>query len=134
MRVEKIEGTPYEDLYKIYNFNPKGKQFDFFFTKDTCCKLATGICALEAYKNDLDYPDYRKYCEREDFDQCVRAYLSLKNNITIGSYPVLHIHKCGHYGFTDGQHRICVALQMNMQLEVEFHKTIIDEICETCAK
>lgn len=134
MRVEKIENSSYKDLYKINDFNPKGKQFDFSFTKDTCCKLLTGICALEAYKKDLDCTDYHKYCAKKNIDQCVRAYLSLKSSITIGSFPLLNIHKCGHYGFTDGQHRICVALKMNMKLDIKFHKTIEDNICDTCAK
>lgn len=132
MRIEKVRNSPYQDLYRMYEFNPQGKEFDFNFEKGTCYKLASGVCALEAFFKDLDCPDYYEYCSRDHFDRCVRAYLSLKNNITIGNLPILHLHKCGHYGFTDGRHRICVALKKNMLIDIEFHKSIIDDVCEKC--
>ncbi len=133
MRIEKIENTPYDDLVRIYDFDfdTSDKVFDFNFTHNTCHELAANICALEAFKDDLN-SDYFEYCKREDFDLCIRAYIGLKNHITISNLPLLLQHKCGHYGFVDGQHRICVAIKKHLLLDINFHTNIEDYICDKC--
>lgn len=131
MRREKILNTPYDDLVRIFDFDVNNKIFDFNFTSNTCNKLDTGICALEMFQKDMN-SDYYDYCKREDFDLCIRAYLGLKYKITIGNLPILMMFKCGHYGFVDGQHRICVAQKMKMLLDIDFHENKEHYLCDIC--
>ncbi|MEN6351400.1 MAG: hypothetical protein ABFD08_18665 [Syntrophomonas sp.] len=118
----------------INNFNPQGKQFAFYFTIDTCYEKETGVCALDAFKNDMNY-SFREYCNKRNFNSCIRAYLSLKENHIVYEYEryiQLVENKCGHFEFIDGQHRTCIALKMNMLLNVEIHKNDSDDRCEIC--
>lgn len=131
MRIVKVKDSPYEDLVKIYDFDTKHKIFAMHFTKDTCHEKNTGICAIDDFKNDLS-KDYFEYCKKNSFNRCVRAYLGIKNNITIGSLPTIVLHKCGHYGFVDGQHRICTAIKTGLKLEILFHTNVEDSLCILC--
>jgi len=118
----------------INNFDPQGHEFKFHFTEDTCYEMKTGVCALEAFKDDLNI-SFDKYCKKKNYNRCVRAYLSLKADRVMyegDRYNQLVKHKCGHFEFGDGQHRTCVALKMNMLINVEIYENENDDRCQIC--
>ena len=118
----------------VNNFDPQGYEFAFHFTKDTCYEKKTGVCALKVFENDMN-SSFDKYCKKKGYNRCIRAYLSLKENQIVHEgerYIQLVENKCGHYDFIDGQHRTCIALKVNMLLNVEIHENYDDDRCKVC--
>ncbi|SDP31150.1 hypothetical protein SAMN04487897_1782 [Paenibacillus sp. yr247] len=94
---------------KEESFDPTQHKFCYNLTKDTCFQVKTGICSL-----NLTEAEIHKYSSAENdetsvrgsVNYCVNLFSDLKQNgfkkpIQVASNP------CGHYSFTDGQHRTC---------------------------
>lgn len=112
---------------RILEFNPRGKEY--YYTacnEDFCYKNKNGICSLdltdEEVKNinrKFDKEDYRYYQENS-VSYCREIYESLMKD---GQKHLVYLNKgtCGHYTFTDGQHRICIAARKGLKLDVQLH-------------
>jgi hypothetical protein len=88
-------------------FSPKGKTFSFNFTKDTCGQLDLGKCS--------------DYCNT----------LSLVMNDTFLTDTIVIVrHSCGHYDFSNGQHRTCIAGHLGLTVQAEVYE--VDELCDDC--
>ncbi|MTI83427.1 MAG: hypothetical protein FH756_05850 [Firmicutes bacterium] len=98
----------------IESFSPKGKAFSFHFTKDTCYQVRTGKCPLEINNQD-------EYC----------AKLSTKIYDTFEMDPVFIVrHRCGHYDFSNGQHRTCIAGRLGLTIPVWIGEE--RSLCDSC--
>lgn len=120
----------------IKNFNPKNKTYYFNGCDEYFChKTKYGVCSLDLSETEVinRYKKYVKtrYDEEYDVNYCIKIYKSI---IEEGQkYPIyLNLMKCGHYIFTDGQHRTCIAAKKNLNLNVELD--IIDDICYECSE
>lgn len=115
---------------RIPEFNPKGKEY--YYTacnQDFCYKNKNGICSLdlteEEVKNinkNVDGEDYI-YCQKNSVNYCRDIYKSL---IKDGQKKLVYLNqkKCGHYTFTDGQHRLCIAARKGLKLDVQLYVDI----------
>ena len=114
---------------EIKDFDPANLEFTFNFTKDTCPKLKTGVCDLEEIDLILD----KKITDKQlrSLSRCQRIYFGIRDKTFRVLPPQIMKCKCGHYVCSDGQHRVCVAQNKNLKLDVYMFKEI-DEDCEKC--
>ena len=114
---------------EIKDLDPTNLEFTFNFTKDTCGKLKTGICELD----EVDITQNRNPDDTQlrNLSRCQRIYFGLRDKTIRGLPPQIMKCKCGHYVCSDGQHRICVAQNKNLKLDVHIFKDI-DRDCEKC--
>lgn len=114
---------------KIANFDPTNIEFTFNFTTDTCPKLKTGFCNLDAINliKNIKIDDK----QLRTLSRCQRIYFGLRDETIRVLPPQIMKCKCGHYICSDGQHRICVAQRMNLTLDV-IALGDIDGNCEKC--
>lgn len=116
----------------ILDFKPRGKAFVFYLTKDTCDKIRTGKCRVEEiaqYKDNLE--EFEKY---SDDSKCTSlAYSMLKDGFHCnhGSRILLVKFQCGHYSFSNGQHRTCLAAKLDIAIPCEILEN--ERICPACA-
>jgi len=98
----------------IDNVEVKGKSFNVKLDVYTCFYKAHGICSLDLSEEDVSkYPDFNK----SGVLHCRSLYENIKDNGV--KFPVLlSSHKCGHYGISDGQHRICICGRKGIKLPV----------------
>lgn len=75
-------------------------------TKDTCYKRKTGKCSL-------DIPFFGERCQN--------LYADILENGVLRPV-VLGKNRCGHYDFTDGQHRTCIAQMRDLEIPAEIVK------------
>ena len=113
----------------LNNFSPKEKTFSFNFTEKTCYKLANGICALDQFKEHL----YLHPSEGRgmNLNRCVVIHQFFHHKVKFNSMPLLIKHKCGHYAFSDGQHRTCVCGSLEYKLTITLYEN--DEFCKSCS-
>ena len=114
---------------EIKDFDPTNLEFTFNFTKETCPKLKTGICDLEEIELILDKKIDEKHLR--NLSRCQRIYFGLRDKTIRVLPPQIMKCKCGHYVCSDGQHRICVAQNKNLKLDVHIFQDI-DRDCEKC--
>ncbi len=124
------------DFKLVEGFTIKGKSFSFNLDKGTCFYKKTGACPL--YLRHL--PD-RMLTFIKKRNQ--RNLSSLKKN-TITYCPMLskniskihkdkiklYLFKCGHYGFNNGQHRVCISGRLGNDLTVSLME--VDNTCSFC--
>jgi hypothetical protein len=107
---------------------PAEMPFLFEMGRTECHQKLTGICSLDRKSPDKSH-DIGDEC---DYDYCPRMLRSLKKDGQI--FPVRIIRwRCGHFGFHDGQHRVCIAKRKGLKLDAVISWPIPDEDCEMCS-
>jgi hypothetical protein len=111
---------------------PASMTFVFRMGKGECHKVLTGTCSL-----DRTVPDRSQDIgDESDYDFCPNLLKSMMD----GSYPLRLARKlpidivqstCGHWEFSDGQHRTCIAMRKNLTVEAEV-STDSSGLCELC--
>lgn len=118
-------------------FDPRGKTFNFRLGQYTCYRCNTGVCSLESISLD----------ELKNSGSCVGAIgqssieycrgmakLFLDSEFTAPARIQLNT-RCGHYTFSDGQHRTCVVARILQKgAEVVLNAEIIEQdyLCRDC--
>jgi hypothetical protein len=111
-------------------FNPNGVGFDFSFNKNECEEIEYGICPLKKYEAILNRKDFDFESERYQFPLCICIFFGLRDKTFKRLPPQLVLFDCGHYGFIDGRHRVCVAQRRGLKLEVTVEK--VSSFCDNC--
>jgi hypothetical protein len=125
-----------EDNYPGYNlirnFNPKGKTFVFNLSKYDCYRLSKGKCSIQFEQEKYKDESNSIYCKECDYRYCISLAHSLKEKgVTNNLSPVrITRNSCGHYAITDGQHRLCLAANANIKLDVYVQD--YDGQCRVC--
>jgi hypothetical protein len=116
----------------VEEFNPKGKKYYFTScTEDFCYKNRHGICSLDLTEDKVRSVPTEKYPGEDDVNYCRDIYKSiLKDGQKYHVY--INSNKCGHYTFTDGQHRTCIASKKGLKLRAEIYQG--NEVCEVCSR
>lgn len=118
-------------MEKVQMIRPATMEFHYQYPLDayTCYHLHTGTCSLDLPFNDaVEAPNRNPYYQQET--ACQSLCVSLKQ----GDTPPVEIikHDCGHFSFTDGQHRVCIAQRQDLEIPA-----IISEggpMCCFCAR
>lgn len=109
---------------KIESLNPSETTFTFRMDEYDCYALRTGLCSL--YLSDEEAAAIDK-TDKVIGNSNVMYCRVLKNTLLdvnyyenpkfqSDSYSIrIHERSCGHYVFTDGQHRSCIAKHLNLQ-------------------
>ncbi|MCM3268613.1 hypothetical protein M3691_07440 [Paenibacillus elgii] len=108
----------------IHSIFPMKNKFMFMLNSGTCFKHKFGICSLLLDESEASqYPDDQK---RSSVKYCRELAKSFREH---GQKELVKLFKfdCGHLGFTDGQHRTCIAKQLNLSIEAN-----IDDAGMTC--
>ncbi|MBE2977811.1 hypothetical protein [Priestia megaterium] len=131
--------------YEIKKINPTQCTFTYLLGERDCYELRKGICSLY-----LTEEEAQKISEEEgnQFGEghvmsCRKLAKSLldvnyyedssfqKQGLSIRMHP----RDCGHYVFTDGQHRTCIAKHLNIQsmyVNMENYETDYELNCRAC--
>lgn len=119
---------------KIPQFNPKGKEY--YYTEcneDFCYKNKNGICSLDLTEEDVKNIGIEEdiYSYENKVNYCRDIYKSL---IREGQKQLVYLNQgtCGHYTFTDGQHRVCIAARKGLKLNVQVY--IDRDLCSICSQ
>lgn len=139
----------YDEQY-INDFSVKGKEFAFNLEKGSCYRIAKGVCSLNINEKEINnllkiefeeasfYSDnYEKFIQyakgKEDsILYCRDLAESIKKN-GFKSRSYINHYKCNHYGFTDGQHRVCIASKIDIRLPANVcDMTSEDSPCAYC--
>lgn len=107
---DNIIKSNFKDNYTGYRFlpqfNPKGKSFMFHMSKYDCYKQYSGKCSLTLDNRSSILSN--TYARENDVCYCINLVESLIAN-GLNREILLTKFSCGHYAFTDGQHRVCSA-------------------------
>lgn len=129
--------------YKVEKINPSDCSFAFRMSEYDCYALRTGRCSL--YLSNKEAKKIHK-TEKNTSDSNVMYCRDLKDSLLNDNYfedlsyqsnnYSIRIHQriCGHYVFTDGQHRSCIAKHLNVQ-KMYVNKELngfTDSICPAC--
>ncbi len=118
-------------------FDPRGKSFHFCLDQYTCYRCKTGKCSLEnisldELKNSLSCVHV---IDESSIEYCRgMAKLFLDNEFSAPASIYIN-SKCGHYSFSDGQHRTCVVarvLQKGADVVLNAEISEQDFICREC--
>ena len=113
-------------------FDPRGIYFDFDFSYDECDEIKYGVCPLVKYQSILVRNDFDFETERDKFPLCISIFFGLRDNTFRREAPELVLFDCGHYEFSDGRHRICVAQKTDLKLNVNIE--LAGGFCDKCRK
>jgi len=116
----------------IQKFDPMGKSFHFRLNEYSCYKCSTGICSLESISLD----------ELKNSESCVGAIgessiqycrgmakLFIDDEFTTPARIQLNT-QCGHYTFSDGQHRTCVVARiLKKDAKVVLNAEVVEQDC-----
>lgn len=108
--------------------SPAKMLFLFEMGNSECHEKLTGTCSLERKRPDRIHDKG----EESDFDYCPKLLRSLRKH---GQFVRVRIirWKCGHYGFHDGQHRVCIAKRRGLTLDAAISAPEPPEDCEICS-
>lgn len=114
----------------VEEFNPKGKKY--YFTscnKDFCYKNMHGTCSLDLTEDNASLITTGEYSMKNDVNYCRDIYKSIVND---GQKQIVYInsHKCGHYTFNDGQHRLCIASKKGFKIRTDVYQA--NDVCAVC--
>lgn len=118
-------------------FDPRGKTFSFRLDEYSCYRCKTGTCSLDNISLDELKANFElgKPGKINDLNYCRGiAGLFLHNMFKVPANILLH-SKCGHYSFSDGQHRTCVVgriLQKGGVVTLNFELAEGGDICRSC--
>ncbi|MBK5482665.1 hypothetical protein JFV29_12305 [Peribacillus sp. TH16] len=131
--------------YEIKQFNPTKCQFSYRLGKYDCYELRKGTCSL--YLSEEEADQVRKEEDNKFYDSNVMFCRDLARSLLNDKYFKdssfqesdfsirMHPRDCGHFEFTDGQHRTCIAKHLNIQsmfVKVETYKVDYEIICRAC--
>lgn len=109
-------------LKEEQKFDVTGFKFEFRLDEYTCYLRRKGKCSLDFPFNNHSGNNKLVSHDEGSFDYCRDLYLYMKenpiDNITIAEFC------CGHYSFTDGQHRACIAKRKHILIPIEFHEKV----------
>ena len=107
----------------------KGKSVCFYFHCKNCFKEASGQCSLIAEEEfKIQFANLE---EKADPKHCPKI-LGLMQMPKTKLFPVyLYKYKCGHYQTGQGQHRICIAGHLGLEIKVIIN-VIKDKTCDYC--
>ncbi|WP_348624809.1 hypothetical protein ABFT51_09110 [Paenibacillus peoriae] len=98
--------------------------------EDNCHFQKTGQCSLTLTENEVtELADLEKYNGKNSVNYCRNLYISLNESGQLEDIELTR-YKCGHYAFTDGQHRACVSKLAKMDLNA--HIDFEDSFCNKC--
>lgn len=117
----------------IKSFDLTGKTVFFNFHRHTCHEVAFGKCAfmIEKIPQDLSH----KETDKSNLRHCLLVKELMERELKGTQKKLLPVslwlHKCGHYGTGQGQHRICISGTQKIKIPV---KLGIDResICSYC--
>ena len=97
------------------DFYPLGKTYYFNFNDYSCHKCLTGKCPLD----ELTIEEIEKlpkpegaYIKEQSWEYCANLARKL---LTYEDSPTIWMNfnkECGHYSFSDGQHRTCIIARL----------------------
>lgn len=131
--------------YDIKQFNPTVKKFTYCLTSHDCYELRSGICSLYLSEEEAELISEKEGDVYGDGNVMSCRTLA-KTLLDIKYYDDpsfqdalfsirMHPRDCGHYVFTDGQHRTCIAKHLNIQsmyAKVENYKVDYEINCIAC--
>ncbi|MCU4715766.1 hypothetical protein OCE25_26105 [Bacillus cereus] len=130
--------------YELKTINPTKEIFSFRLDTYDCYELRSGICSL--YLSESEAASIHKqeritgesdvlYCRDLAKNLYQKKYfenIMFQNN----AYSIrMHHQDCGHFDFTDGQHRTCIAKHLNIQTlyaNVESSDNAYVSSCDAC--
>ncbi|RAS89619.1 hypothetical protein A3863_10390 [Priestia endophytica] len=133
--------------YDLKQINPTKCQFSFRLGKFDCYALRKGVCSL--YLSEEEAEHIRKEENNIHFhDGDVMHCRNLAKSLLDVNYfenpsfqedsgfsIIMHPKDCGHFAFTDGQHRTCIAKHLNidsMYVQMEIHERDYSLNCRAC--
>jgi len=132
--------------YEVRRINPTQCTFTYNLGNHDCYELRKGKCSL--YLSDEEARKIRKEEGNAYGDGNVMSCRNLAKSLLEANYYEnvtiqegedaikMHTRDCGHYVFTEGQHRTCIAKHLNLQsmyAYVEFHESEEELICRACS-
>jgi hypothetical protein len=133
--------------YEIQNIDPTQIKFCYRLDEYSCYGLRTGVCSLYLSDKEAEIINMKepKYINRKSsVMHCRELAKSLLNrdyynnkDFQNASYSIrMQKRGCGHYSFTDGQHRTCIAKHLGIKsMYVNVEKTSEEYssyICVAC--
>lgn len=118
-------------------FDPRGKTFNFRLGQYTCYRCNTGVCSLEGISlEELKNSGSSVGNNRQSSIEYCRGMAKLFLDGEFTSPARIHLNtRCGHYEFSDGQHRTCVVariLQKGAKVVLNAEITEQDYQCRGC--
>lgn len=98
---------------KVNKFDPRGKEFHFKLDKYSCYRCKEGNCSLKNISLDelKEYNSSGVIPPESSKEYCIgMAKLFLEGEFETPA--VIYKQSCGHYSFSDGQHRTCVVAHL----------------------
>ncbi|NHN34972.1 ParB N-terminal domain-containing protein [Paenibacillus agricola] len=101
----------------VASFDPTKHKYAYNLSKFTCFRKLTGKCSLDLSKDEVaryaviegvDHRDKYRNHQSHSVHYCRLLAESIKLN-GVTEYVWIHSSSCGHYSFTWGQHRTCIA-------------------------
>ncbi len=124
----------------MIKFNPLDKYFNFLLGKGVCYKAATGLCPLQDKSlEELKSLNHKRPLRSEQSYCIFLASAILNDTLSPNVHRVIIFrHKeCGHYSFSDGQHRTCIVahiLQKGGNVNFSVDCNVADDFCPTCRR
>lgn len=120
----------------IKGFNPRNKTFHFYLDKYSCYRCKTGVCSLDNISlQELKSLSYIHITGEDKLEYCRGMAKMFIDNLFKTPAEICLNTKCGHYDFSDGQHRTCVAarlLKMGAQVNLDANLYIQNTCCRDC--
>ncbi|ULO04752.1 hypothetical protein H1230_16440 [Paenibacillus sp. 19GGS1-52] len=122
-------------------FNPTSIEFTYMLSKHDCFRKLTGKCSLQLTDSEkkrytlaertLTEDDTYWDFEANSMYYCPLLLKSIQNKGMQNSIEI-NPHSCGHYSFSSGQHRTCIAKTSGIQnIPANIHKAWNSE-CRVC--
>lgn len=125
---------------KIQRFNPTTYSYCYRLNQGNCYALKSGVCSLY-----LSEQEARNIEKQDSSVMKCRSIADLMFNMNYYQDPSyqyhkpssirIHPRKCGHYVFTDGQHRTCIAKHLNikeMYVRYDIDERNTEILCNAC--
>ena len=106
-----------------------GKSVCFYFHRKNCFKEASGTCSL--FAEEEFKKQFTNLEEKAPPERCP-TILELMQISKTKLFPVyLSKYRCGHYQNGQGQHRICIAGHLGLEIKVIID-SVKDKDCGYC--
>lgn len=127
-----------EDKYKNITIDPTQHSYFFTFSNRDCYKLATGRCTFEL--SSEEYATASAACKASHYSEgrvgyCRELLDSMNEDNSFSKQTGIWGYKnsCGHIGFSDGQHRTCIAKKNNIkELMFDYLGDNGEHLCPPC--
>jgi hypothetical protein len=109
---------------------PATMTFLYRLSHKECNKKLTGECSLERETPDRTHD----VGDEADYDYCPEMLERMTGQLAdliSRNYPITLVkHSCGHYSFSDGQHRTCIAQRKGLEVAAVILPD--NEVCDYC--